>query len=144
MSATRNRILQVIVVTLLVATLSLKPEQAQAQEGIVVENPQALPDFGKSITFTAKIKSSLPIQQASLLFRGVNEEVTRVETLQVAEDGSVTFVYDASLNVFPPFSSIVFWFQATLSDGKTYTSDSTQFQYNDDRFPWRDISQANG
>lgn len=143
MSATYKKIVQVIVVTLLVATLSLKPNQVQAQAGIVVENPQAIPVFGKSITFTAKIKSSLPIQQASLLFRGVNEEVTRVETLQVAEDGSVNFVYDASLNVFPPFSSIVFWFQATLSDGKTYTSDSTQFQYNDDRFPWRDISQAN-
>ncbi|HNO93303.1 MAG TPA: hypothetical protein PKJ84_03980, partial [Anaerolineales bacterium] len=88
MSATRQRILQVFMVSLLVATLSLKPNQAQAQEGIVVENPNATPDFGKTITFTAKIKASNPIQQASLLFRGVNEETTRVETLQVAEDGS--------------------------------------------------------
>lgn len=143
MSATRHRILKLIVVTLLVATLPLKPNQARAQEGIVVESPQAVVDFGKSITFTAKVKTSSPIQQASLLFRGVNEEVTRVETLQVGEDGSVSFLYDASLNVFPPFSWIVFWFQATLSDGKTYTSESTRFQYNDNRFPWRNISQAN-
>jgi hypothetical protein len=143
MTATRNRILQIIVATLLVATLSLKPKQAQAQEGIVVENPQAVPDFGRSITFTAKIKASSPIQQASLLFRGINEEATRVETLQVAEDGSVNFVYDASLNVFPPFSWVVYWFQATLSDGKTYTSEPNRIQYNDNRFPWREVSQAN-
>ena len=143
LSATRQRLLQVIVVTLFVATLSLKPDQARAQEGIVVENPQAVPEFGKSITFTAKIKASSPIQQASLLFRGITEEVTRVETLQVAEDGSVSFVYDASLNAFPPFSEIVYWFQATLNDGKTYTSPPTQFQYNDNRFPWRETSQAN-
>jgi hypothetical protein len=143
MSATRQRNLQVIVVTLLVATLFLKPNQAQAQEGIVVESPQAVADFGKSITFTAKITASSPIQQASLLFRGVNEDVTRVETLQVAEDGSVNFIYDASLNVFPPFSEIVYWFQATLSDGKTYTSESTRFKYDDNRFPWRETSQAN-
>lgn len=143
MSSTRQRIMNIIMVTLLAATLSLKPNQAWAQEGIVVENPQAVPDFGKTITFTAKIKSSSPIQQASLLFRGANEEVTRVEPLQVAQDGSVSFVYDASLNVFPPFSWIVFWFQATLSDGKTYTSESTRFQYSDNRFPWREISQAN-
>jgi hypothetical protein len=143
MSTTRQRMLQIIVVALFVATLFLKPEPAKSQEGIVVENPQASAEFGKSITFTAKIKAASPIQQASLLFRGVNEEVTRVETLQVAADGSVSFVYDASLNVFPPFSWIVFWFQATLSDGKTYTSESTRFQYSDNRFPWRETSQAN-
>lgn len=143
MSTTRQRMLQMIVVALFVATLFLKTEPAHSQEGIVVENPQATAEFGKSITFTAKIKAASPIQQASLLFRGVNEEVTRVETLQVAADGSVSFVYDASLNVFPPFSWIVYWFQATLSDGKTYTSESTRFQYSDNRFPWRETSQAN-
>lgn len=143
MSIAHRRVMQVIVVVLLGATLFLKPNQVRGQEGIVVENPQAAAEFGKSITFTAKIKASSPIQQASLLFRGINETVTRVETLQVAEDGSVSFIYDASLNVFPPFSEIIFWFQATLSNGKTYTSDSTRFQYNDNRFPWREISQAN-
>ena len=143
MSAVHHRILNIIVVTLLVATLLLKPGQAQGQGGIVVENPQAVSDFGRSITFTAKITASNPIQQASLLFRGVHEEATRVETLQVAEDGSVSFTYDASLNAFPPFSWVVYWFQATLSDGNTYTSEPTSFQYVDNRFPWRDISQAN-
>lgn len=143
MSTTRQRMLQMFVVALFVATLSLKPNQVQAQEGIVVENPQATAEFGKTITFTAKIKASSPIQQASLLFRGVNEEVTRVETLQVAQDGSVSFTYDASQNVFPPFSWIVYWFQATLSDGKTYTSDSSRVQYIDNRFPWRETTRAN-
>lgn len=142
MPTTRQWIV-IIAVMLLAATLSLKPDQARAQEGIVVENPQATVDFGKSITFTATIKTSNPIQQTSLLFRGINEEVTRVETLQVEEDGSVRFEYDATLNVFPPFSEIIFWFQATLSDGKTYTSDPTRIQYNDNRFPWREVSQAN-
>lgn len=143
MSATLKRISKIIMVMLLAATFFLKPNQVKGQEGIGVENPQAAVEFGKSITFTAKINSSTPIQQASLLFRGINEEVTRVETLQVAEDGSVRFEYDASLNVFPPFSWIVYWFQATLTDGKTYTSDSIQFQYSDNRFPWRETSQAN-
>jgi len=66
-----------------------------------------------------------------------------VETLQVAEDGSVSFTYDASQNVFPPFSWIVFWFQATLTDDQTYTSAPITFPYNDNRFPWRDTSRAN-
>lgn len=143
MNATRQRVLPIIIAALFVATLSLKPNQAKAQAGIVVENPQAEADFGRQIKFTAKISASSPIQQASLLFRGANEDVTRVETLAVAADGSVEFTYDASLNVFPPFSWVVYWFQATLSDGKTYTSEPNRFQYVDNRFPWREVSQAN-
>jgi len=143
MNATRLRILPIFAIALLAATLPLKQNQAQAQEGIVVENPQTESDFGSQIKFKAKITASSPIQQVSLLFRGENEDVTRVETLTVAADGSVEFVYNASLNIFPPFSWIVYWFQATLNDGKTYTSEPNRFQYVDNRFPWREVSQAN-
>lgn len=143
MSAPRNMMMKMLAVTLLVAVLFQKTEPVHSQGGIVVESPGVAVDFGKSITFSAKITAPIPIQQVSLLFRQVNEDVTRVETLQQTADGSVSFVYDASQNVFPPFSWIVFWFQATLSDGNTYTSDAIQFQYKDDRFPWRQISQAN-
>ncbi|MCQ3936036.1 MAG: hypothetical protein DPW18_03195 [Chloroflexi bacterium] len=143
MSNTRKTLLKMMSAALVAAVLFQKTEPVLGQEGIVVESPQAVADFGTSITFTAKIKAPLPIQQVSLLFRGVNETTTRVEPLPVSEDGLVNFIYDASANAFPPFSWIVFWFQATLSDGKTYTSDAIKFQYRDDRFPWRQISQAN-
>lgn len=143
MPAAPLRIPHAFTVMLLAAALLLKPNQVRAQAGIEVENPQAVADFGRSIIFTAKIKSPLPILQASLLFRGVNETTTRVETLQVAADGSVRFDYDVSKNIFPPFSEIVYWFQATLNDGKTYTSASSSLRYNDNRFPWREVSQAN-
>jgi hypothetical protein len=73
----------------------------------------------------------------------VNETATRVETVDVASDGSVNFTYDASLNIFPPFSWIVFWYQATLTNDQTYTSVPITFPYNDDRFPWRELSRAN-
>lgn len=133
----------IMAVMLLTAALPLKPEQAKAQTGIEVEDPDVTVDFGRTITFQAKIKSPIPIQRVSLLYRAVHEEVTLVEALQVAEDGSVSFTYDASLNAFPPFSWVVFWFQATLNDNQTYTSDPIRFQYRDDRFPWRDTSRAN-
>lgn len=143
MFAAHSRMFKAITIALLAAILSLKAEPVKGQAGIDVETPQAVVSFGKSITFTAMLKTPLPIQQASLLFRSVNEVVNRVEPLQVAEDGSVSFVYDASQNVFPPFSWIVFWYQVTLSDGNTYNSQPIQFQYKDDRFPWQQITQAN-
>ncbi len=139
----RKLILKLMAILLTAAMLPFNVNQATAQGGIVVEEPMVAVSFGQSITFQAKIKSSIPIQQVSLLFRGINEENTRVETLAVGTDGFVSFTYDASLNIIPPFSWVVFWFQATLSDNQTYTSDPIRFQYKDDRFPWRDVSREN-
>ncbi|MBL8103799.1 MAG: hypothetical protein JNM02_14800 [Anaerolineales bacterium] len=139
----RKLVLKLTAILLIAAILPFNGKQAEAQAGIVVEQPQVAVNFGQSITFQAKVSSSIPIQQVSLLFREINEEATRVETLQVGADGLVSFTYDASLNLIPPFSWIVFWFQATLNDNQTYTSDPIRFQYKDDRFPWRDTSRAN-
>jgi len=141
MSHPRKLIFRMVMILLMAVSIPLSA--AQAQGGIAVEDATVAVNFGQSITFTAKIKTSTPIQQASLLFRGVHETVTRVETVQPAEDGSVNFTYDASLNVFPPFSQIVFWFQATLADGQTYTSAPITFLYGDNRFPWREMTQGN-
>ncbi len=136
-------VLKLMAILLIAAMLPFNVKQVHGQEGIVVEEPMVAISFGQSITFQAKIKSSIPIQQVSLLFRGINEESTRVETLAVGTDGLVSFTYDASLNLIPPFGWVVFWFQATLSDNQTYTSDPIRFQYKDDRFPWRDVSREN-
>jgi hypothetical protein len=138
----RKFVLKLVTFILVAALNSLDAQQVHGQGGIVVEDAQVAVEFGRMITFQAQIKTSIPIKQASILLRGVNEEVTRVETIQVAEDGSVNFTYDASLNVFPPFSWIVFWFQATLTDDQTYTSSPIAFPYNDNRFSWRDASRA--
>ena len=139
----RNKIIRMTLITLTALTMFLKPGQAYGQAGLVVEDARAAVNFGQSIIFEAKIKAPLPIQQASLLFRGVDAESTYVETLQPADDGSVSFTYDASLNTFPPFGWIVYWYQATLSDGNTYTSEPSQVQYNDNRFPWRRETRNN-
>jgi len=143
MSHLRKLIFRVGMILLMLVSVPLSTPQAQAQGGIVVENATVAVNFGQTITFSAKITAPLPIQQVSLLFRGVAEEATRVESAQVAQDGSVNLTYDVSQNVFPPFGSIVFWFQATLSDGQTYTSAPITFPYNDNRFPWREITRNN-
>jgi hypothetical protein len=136
-------VFSVVMIFLMVVSIPLSTGQAQGPGGIEVENATVAVDFGNTITFMAKIKSPIPVKQVSLLFRGVDEDVTRVETVQVAEDGTVNFTYDASQNLFPPFSSIVFWFQATLADDQTYTSAPVTFPYNDNRFPWREMTRGN-
>jgi len=140
---TRKLVFKLMAILLIAVVMPFNVKQVEGQGGIVVEEPTVAVSFGQSITFQARIRSTIPIQQVSLLFRGVNEEATRVETLQIGADGLVSYTYDASLNVIPPFSWVVFWFQATLNDNQTYTSDPIRFQYKDDRFPWRNVSRDN-
>jgi len=132
-----------LIVFLTVAALTLfNAQQVYGQGGFEVKDAQVVIRFGEEITFQARLEAPIQIKQASILFREVNEEVTRVENLQVGNDGAVNFRYDASQNVLPPFSTIVFWYQATLADDKTYTSAPIRFRYEDNRFPWH--STASG
>jgi hypothetical protein len=139
----RKPVFGLVLSVVMAAILSANARQVDGQGGLVVEDAAVSVDFGRTITFQARIQAPLPIKQASILFRGVNEEVTHVETVRVAEDGAVKFIYDASLDVHPPFSLIAFWFQATLADDRTYTSAPITFSYNDNRFPWRETGHAN-
>ncbi len=139
----KKLIARLMAILLIAAILPFNLNQARAQGGIDVSAATAVVDFGKTITFQATITAPIGIQQVSLLFRGVNEDATRVAPVQPGPDGFVSFTYDASLNVFPPFSSIVFWFQATLVDNQTYTSPPIIFAYNDNRFPWREAKRDN-
>lgn len=125
------------------ALILFNARQVHGQGGIEVTEIGVSYNFGEQITFQAHIQAAIPIKQVSILFRGVNETVTRVETLQVGENGLVNYQYDASQNILPPFSQIVFWFQATLNDGQTYTSPPMLFRYDDNRFPWRTSASGN-
>jgi hypothetical protein len=143
MSYPQKVIFRALALLLVIGLLPLNARPVRGQEGIALEDVGAEVTFGQTILFHAKIKSATPIKQASLLFRGVNESVTHVEAMQVSGDGSVSFAYDASLNIIPPFSEVIYWFQATLADNNTYTSESHTFFYNDSRFPWREMTRAN-
>lgn len=83
----RKVIIRIILIALFMGSMSRNPDQVHAQGGIVVEDAKVEINFGRTIIFTAKIKSSIPIQQASLLFRGVNEEATRVRRSKLQVTG---------------------------------------------------------
>jgi len=130
-------------IIVVMATLLLGlPSQAEAQGGFSVSDIQVSYRFGEQITFQARIQSPAAISQASILFRETNESVTRVEPLILAPDGGINFQYNASQNLLPPFSTVVFWFQVTFADGATATSPVYDFRYDDNRFPWRQSSQG--
>ncbi len=99
-------------------------------------------NFGQQITFKARLTSSVPIAQATISFREVNEQNTRVEPLALASDGTTFYQYDASQNLIPPFATIIFSFQAALADGNTLSSPTYNFRYDDNRFKWQTLTDG--
>ncbi len=132
---------RLIILCLLLAGLG-PTSPASAQATLLVEDPNAVYTFGEQITFQGRFPEAAQITQASVLFRQPEEEATRVESLVLEPDGSAHFTYDASLNVFPPFSTVMFWFQAVFMDGSTHTSATYSFRYDDNRYPWQELWDA--
>jgi len=127
---------------LIALTLLLGVRQARAQSGVELLNARASHHFGADITFEAQIKSSVEIMEVNLLFRKVGEQTTRVEKVERDQAGNVSYRFDASQKVFPPFSYIEFWYQVTMLDGSAFASDPISYFYSDNRFTWRDTSEG--
>ncbi len=117
---------------------------SQGQGGFDVVSPGVAYNFGQQITFTARLVSTSgsPITQATISFRDVNEQNTRVEPLTINPDGATSFQYDASQNVLPPFATIVFSYQVTFASGQTATSAAYYFRYEDNRFAWKSVNDG--
>ncbi|HUH96112.1 MAG TPA: peptidase MA family metallohydrolase [Anaerolineales bacterium] len=111
----------------------------QAQSGFNATNVNISYDFGRQITFLARLTSAVPIQQAFISFREVDEQTTRVVPLVLSADGSTSYRYDASQHLIPPFATIEFSYQATLIDNQSVTTGPFYFRYADNRFPWKDL-----
>lgn len=113
------------------------PQQARAQSGIEVTDVGVFDDFGQHVTFQARIRSSVPIASATLVFSDNFDEIVRRFPVSIVEDGVVTYRYDVTQNVLRPFVTITFWFEVALQNGENVKSDNYRVQYGDDRFTWQ-------
>lgn len=133
---------RLIIALVMAALIPGAARPASAESGVEVTEVGVQYNFGEQITFQARIQSSIPILQASLLFRDDRDGVTRVQPVEIAPDGRVAYRYEVTQNVLPPFVEIIFWFEGTLQGGGTFTSPQYRFRYADNRFPWQ--SKAEG
>jgi hypothetical protein len=109
----------------------------RAQSAIAVSDVRVVPQFGKSVTFLARIESTTPIHLATLTVR---EQAGADQTLvlTVAPDGSTQYTYDVTARSIEPFARIQFWFDVTFADGTLWRSDPYFFDYIDNRFSWQE------
>ncbi|RIK31947.1 MAG: hypothetical protein DCC56_07135 [Anaerolineae bacterium] len=115
----------------------------KGQAGIVLENVEAVYRFGEQIVFSAALKTSLPIQNASIVIFDEGFGVTRVLPLAVNADGIMQFIFDVRQNVLRPFTLIRWHYELTLNNGEFFQSETFSLRYDDNRFEWQRL-ESNG
>jgi hypothetical protein len=134
---------KVILLAIIFLSTLFSAHSTQAQSGIELDNVGATVDFGEQITFVAVIKSSVSIQNASILIFDEAQGTSYKEPLDIQSDGRTEFHFNTKQNVLRPFTNLKWNYQFTLSDGSTTQSESYSVRYVDNRFQWQTLESGN-
>lgn len=116
----------------LLPVLALIPALAQAEQ---VE-ASAEYEYGVKISFTGKFNSEIPIEKAHLFFTASNASDTLSGEASLTDEGTYTYVHDLAKDPIRAFSTIEYWFDLTLADGKTVSGPKNSILYEDNRHEW--------
>src|SRR5690349_19137096 len=126
-----------LVVLALIALFTVSRTQAQSE--VELENVTASYRYAEQMTFSARVKSSAQIQQASILISDEANGLTQVQPLSIDPDGQAEYRLDLRQNVFRPFSAVKWKYQFGLADGNTFQSTIYSIRYDDNRFDWQTL-----
>jgi len=128
--------LRFAVFVLVVLSTLLGAMQAEGQAGIEMDLSASY-KFGEQVTFVAQIKSPVQIQNASILIFDSTQSLTYSQPVTFDQNGFSEFRFDTRQNLLRPFTTILWWYDITLTDGSTIRSQARSIRYDDDRFAWQ-------
>ncbi len=123
---------------------TLIPTLAAAQSSVRID-PEVTYEYGREITFRARIQAESPVVRAAVFFRRRGEARTQVlvARLEPVATGSVaTATWPVDSAYLPPFSLVDFWWQVDLSDGSSLTTATQAIEYADNRFVWQSLQSG--
>ncbi|HEY5729295.1 MAG TPA: peptidase MA family metallohydrolase [Anaerolineales bacterium] len=124
-----------------IAVLFFSVIHASAQTEIELDM-SAGSKFGEQITFTAKLKSPLQIQSASILIHDMTHATTHIQPVTFDQNGESEFRFDTRQNLIRPFATLLWRYELTLLDGSRMQSQSASIRYDDNRFGWHHIQNG--
>lgn len=138
-----NRMKRLSLVCLLLLFVPSAP--AAAQHPIVALETLYEVDVGRSVTFVLSARSASPIEAVSFQFR--ENGVSDVRFLPVAFEPGATVRATATLNLseyaLTPFARATYWWQVTDAADNILEIGPQPFQYDDSRFAWEAVDEAN-
>ena len=131
---------RIVIIASVIALLLAKPANAQSETEL---DMSAESRFGEQITFTARLKTPLQIQSAVILIYDMAQAVTRAEPVQFNEQGVSVFRFDTRQNLLRPFTTVIWKYELTLTDGSKTQSQTMSIVYDDNRFGWHFLQSDN-
>lgn len=137
------RPLTLIILILAAVLAAFQPVQAQeASQKLTVSDLGISYQFGEYITFQARLSPPSPVSEAYLLFRAEGEANTRVLPVTLDAEGKTSLRYELKPSPLRPFSNLQVSYRVKLQTGEELVSDESTIRYEDNRFPWQNISGA--
>lgn len=124
------------------------PVIAQGEGQITVSNGAAKMNFPLSLDFSAQIKSSANISDIRLRY-----QIEQMSFAQVTSEAYITFAPSSSANAaysldmrkiggLPPGTLLDYWWVIKDASGAKLETRPIQFQINDNRYKWQNLSQG--
>ena len=109
------------------------------QTGVRVVDIQISHIFGEQIDLQAKVETDDPIEQILVYIQPEKNGPLTIEPLTPTSDGEIYYIFDLTQNHVRAFSELSIWFEVTLEDGTSYSSETIKYTYEDNRFEWQSI-----
>lgn len=122
----------------LLAAMLLVVKPVGAQTGIDMELATSV-QFGEGVTFTARLKSPLQMQKASIFIHDSTQGITHSLPVTFDANGVSEFRFDTRQNALRPFTTLLWRYDLTLADGSVVQSATGSVRYDDDRFAWQTL-----
>ena len=132
----------------LLLILTVSPIAAQSQSGPTVLESTAEVDFPARLIFMLSASSDVEITDVRLHYRVERTSFVRVTSEALAEFEPASQVrahYTLDMRYtggFPPGTGIWYWWTVADAGGKAITTAAVRLQFDDDRYPWRSVSEG--
>jgi hypothetical protein len=118
---------------------------AQTGQQLIASQSQAEYFFGQAIDFSLFVQGSEPISVVTLFYRSADMPVTTTINVPIEPDQEVMATYTVDLTQIrlAPFTTVSYWWQVTDIGGNIFDIAAQSLTYEDDRFEWQQLSEAN-
>jgi hypothetical protein len=122
--------------------LSISPFAAsgiEAADNAQVSTPEVDYTYGEGITFTAKLQSEEPVEEAHLFVRAEGQTEAWVIPADLDSQGNLKASYDVNQYPLAVFSEVFYRFRIAPKSGDPIQSQEFSFFYEDNRFDWQTL-----
>jgi hypothetical protein len=110
---------------------------ARAESGVQVTDLIISYSFGEEMILEASLQTEAEIESVQVFIQSQDGTMIATEQLDPGPEGGLQYILDLVAKPVRPFALLDIWFEIELASGGSFTTEHTQFRYDDNRFEWQ-------